>query len=348
VYDDIGAPARYRVDHQIEQARIAGFDVQDAPLEGPANPYHLSCDLLYMYRLPLTPRTWPLVAAARRMRIPIVFDTDDLVWDTMERQYSYLDEHYTPKEIARMLRATRRTRAMMAQADALILSTPYLARQASQSFRSPLYVNPNTLSRAMVACATEAYARRQLDRSREHPIIGYFSGTPRVHEEDLESIASALAFILDRHSGIVLRIYGGVQLRGALAQQRYQARIEQRPLVSWSELPEHIASVDINIAPLVDNPQRRAKSAVKYMEAALVAVPTLAVRLDPYEAEIEHGVNGMLASTHEQWIDCLTQLLGSAEARQRMGEAARRDVLARHTTAARAPNFARIVKQIII
>jgi glycosyltransferase involved in cell wall biosynthesis len=348
VYDDIGAPARYRVDHQIEQARIAGFAVHDAPLEGPRNPYDLAaCDLLYLYRLPLTLRTWPLILTARRMRIPIVFDTDDLVWDLAERQYNYLDAHYSPQVVARILRTIRRTYAIMRQANALVFSTPYLAQLAARSFRQPVYVNANALSHAMVASANQAYARRPPPQESARVTIGYFSGTPRVHEEDLASVAPALAELLDRHAGVVLWIYGGVQLRGALAEQRYEARIEQRPLVSWNELPRHIAEVDITIAPLVDNPQRRAKSAVKYMEAALVGVPTIAARLDPYQAAIEQGVNGLLASTHDEWLDSLMRLIQSAEARRRMGAAARADVLTNHTTAARAANFAAIITQVV-
>jgi hypothetical protein len=258
VYDDIGAPARYRVDHQIEQARLAGFDVQDAPLEGPGNPYQLACDLLYLYRLPLTPRTWPLVTAAQRMHIPIVFDTDDLIWDSAERQYSFLDDHYSPRVVARILRTIRRTQAMMRRADALVFSTPYLARMAAQSFRQPIYVNANALSKAMVAAAEEAYRRRQARAASTSVIIGYFSGTPHVHEEDLASIGLALSDLLDRDASVTLRIYGGVELRGALAERRYAARIEQRSLVGWTDLPQHVSEVDINIAPLIDHPERRA------------------------------------------------------------------------------------------
>jgi glycosyltransferase involved in cell wall biosynthesis len=105
--------------------------------------------------------------------------------------------------------------------------------------------------------------------------------------------------------------------------------------------------VDINIAPLVDNPQRRAKSAVKYMEAALVGVPTIAARLDAYQTSIEQGVNGLLASTHAEWVDSLARLIQLPEIRQQIGEAARADVLANHTTAARAANFAAIITQVV-
>lgn len=346
VYDQIGPAARYRVDHQIEQAQIAGVSAQNAPLHGPANPYDLSaCDLLYLYRLPLAPRTAPLLIAARRMRIPIIFDTDDLVWDLADRWYSYLDQYFTRLKVARILFYIYRTRLMMRYADALVVSTPYLARLASQTFAQPVFVNPNSISRSMMAAADRAHAARLSSPDEQAVVIGYFSGTPHVHEADLASIGPALCAVLGAQQHVRLRIYGGVQLNGPLADPRFAARIEHCPLVPWADLLAHVAQADIAIAPLVDNPQRRSKSAVKFMEAALVGVPIVAVRLEPYQDEIAHGHNGLLASTSEEWVGDLTQLIESAELRRRLGEAARHDVLARHTTTQRAANFASIIAE---
>jgi glycosyltransferase involved in cell wall biosynthesis len=83
------------------------------------------------------------------------------------------------------------------------------------------------------------------------------------------------------------------------------------------------------------------------MEAALVGIPIVAARLEPYQEAIAHGVNGMLAATDEEWIACLEKLIQTPDLRQQIGAAARADVLAHHTTAARAANFAAIVRQIV-
>jgi glycosyltransferase involved in cell wall biosynthesis len=347
VYADIGAPTRYRVWHQIEQARLSGMAVRVARLDDARNLYDLSsCDLLYLHRLALAPPMLALCAAARLRRIPIVFDSDDLVWDSQARDYNYLDDHYSPATVARLLWANRRIHALMRFADAFVFSTPYLARIAAQSFPQPAYVNPNALSSVMVCASEAAYVERKRRSPDEPVIIGYFCGQSHIHDEDLASIAPALCAVLDQHPGVRLRIYGEVRLMGKLACQDYARRIERRPSVEWHKLPRRIAQVDINIAPLVDNPQRRAKSPIKYLEAALVGVPTVASRLDPYQNDIAHGTTGLLAATNEEWVDCLTRLKERAEQRRRMGEAARDVVLAHHTTAVRAPNFAAIVTQV--
>jgi glycosyltransferase involved in cell wall biosynthesis len=347
VYRDLGAPTRYRVLHQAEQARMAGLAVQEVPLDGTYDLYDLTCcDLLYLHRLALAPPTFALCLAARLRHIPIVFDSDDLVWDPQEREHNYLDEHYSPATVARLLWATRRTRTLMRLADAFVFSTPYLAQLAARSFRQPAYVNPNAISCTMLEAAAAAHADRERRPHGERFVVGYFCGQPHVHDEDIASITPALCAMLDRHPCVRLRIYGGVDLSGKLAGPEYTSRVELRAAVDWRDLPRHIAQVDVSIAPLVDNPQRRAKSAVKYLEAALVGVPTVASRLDPYQNEIVDGATGLLAATNDEWLDRIVCLKQGAELRRRLGEAAREQVLAQHTTAARWPNFAAILRRV--
>jgi spore maturation protein CgeB len=76
-------------------------------------------------------------------------------------------------------------------------------------------------------------------------------------------------------------------------------------------------------------------------------VPTVAQRLDPYEAAVEHGVTGFLAAGPAEWHAVLQQLICSPETRARVGEAVRARVLAEHTTAARSAGFAAIIGRVL-
>lgn len=338
---DLGAPTRYRIDHHTEQAQLAGIPTQQATSH---TSLLLPASALYLHRVPLTSHTLPLVLAAKLRRVPIVFDSDDLVWDPRERAYNYLDRHYTPQVVEQILKTTRRMHAMMRLADAFVFSTPYLAQRAALDFRQPSYVNANALSQEQIALSEAA--RRNRVHDEQNIVIGYFSGQSKVHDEDMATIGPALRDTLDRYQHVCLRLVGGLTLPPELASSEYRARIAQHDATDWRALPAQIAQVDINLAPLVDNPQRRAKSAVKYLEAAAVSVPTVAARLDPY-ADIVHGETGMLAWTSDEWRSGLCLLIEDAALRQRIGTAAHADVLAQHTTAARAPNFAAIIRQIV-
>ncbi|MDW8215849.1 MAG: glycosyltransferase, partial [Roseiflexaceae bacterium] len=84
----------------------------------------------------------------------------------------------------------------------------------------------------------------------------------------------------------------------------------------------------------------------KYLEAAAVGVPTVAVRLDPYRDAITEGVTGLLAATYDEWVTALVRLLRDPALRRRMGEAACADVLGRYTTEHQAARFAQIIEEI--
>jgi glycosyltransferase involved in cell wall biosynthesis len=348
VYQPIGAATRYRVFHQIEQAHLAGLEARAAPLHDPAALFDLAgCDLLYLHRVALAPPTLALCAAARLRRIPIVFDSDDLVWDMRERAYNHLDAHYPPAQVERILWAARRTRALMRWADAMVFSTPYLAGLAEQTFGRPTYVNPNAVSSAMLACSAAAYTLRLARSPGATAAISYFCGQRHTHDEDFARVAPALCEVLERYPQARVYLYGELRLPEPLSAWPRAERVERRPVVDAAELPYHIAQADINIAPLVDNPQRRAKSAVKYLEAALVGVPTVATNLEPYRQDIADGQNGFLATETHEWAERLAQLIRDPALGRRMGDAARAHVLAEHTTAARAARFAAIVEQVI-
>jgi O-antigen biosynthesis protein len=344
VYTDIGAPTRYRVHAQVEQARIAGLEAEAVPVDDPGRLFDLAgCDLLVFHRLPLGAATLPLALAARRARIPLLFDSDDLVWDPRERTYSYLDDHYDAATVRFLVGQTRRAYALMRLADAFVFSTPYLAERARRDFSQAAYDHPNALWRELVALSEAAYQDAPPPASRDAMVLGYFSGHAHVHDEDVASIGDALCATLDRFSHVRLHIYGHLELRGALAGDAYVARIERRPAVDWRQLPAEIARVDVNLAPLVDNPQRRGKSAIKFYEAGAVGVPTVAVRLDPYQRDIAHGETGFLAATTDEWRDALARLAASPTLRRGLGEAARRHVLASNTTDALAERYAALL-----
>lgn len=102
-------------------------------------------------------------------------------------------------------------------------------------------------------------------------------------------------------------------------------RIISSPFMEWKKLPELIASVDINLAPLEDTLFNAAKSENKWVEASMVGVPTIASNIGAFAEEIEHGVDGILCANEKEWEEQLQRLINDEDHRRKIGEKAYKD-----------------------
>lgn len=337
-----GAPMRYRVLNQAEQLAYRGIAygcISDRYLRLEALVGR--CDLLLLCRADNIPQVQRAITAARAQGKPVVYDTDDLIWDQNLVEYCALEQQHPAGEIARFRKQWRQTEALMREADAFIASTPYLAGLLTAHFGKPAYANQNALAEQAIALSTPYYEKRMAHPPSEHITLAYFSGWPKAHEIDLAVALPALQRVLEALPQARLRIIGHFDLNRL--PKALQSRVETAPFVPYEQLFASIAAVDINLAPIVNNPHRRSKSAVKFLEAALVGVPTVASNLEPYH-DIIHGKSGFLADDDESWYTALMALATNAALRRRIGQAAREQVLANDTTIVRAPAFVELLK----
>ncbi|HVH78623.1 MAG TPA: glycosyltransferase, partial [Stellaceae bacterium] len=165
--------------------------------------------------------------------------------------------------------------------------------------------------------------------------IGYFSGT-RTHQRDFACCEQALMTIMSQRPEIVLRIGGYLDL--GQQWQRFAERIERVGFLEPDALLRSIAECDVNLAPLeLGNPFCEAKSELKFFEAAVVRVPTIASATEPFAAVIGNGVDGFVVRDDTEWRRALEFLATSATARRAIGEAARCTALRRFSSAAVIP-----------
>jgi glycosyltransferase involved in cell wall biosynthesis len=194
----------------------------------------------------------------------------------------------------------------------------------------------------MLALSEEAYKNRSPIPGKI--IIGYASGTP-THDRDFQIAKPALANILLNYPQTELWLIG--PLDPGKEWGSLDHRVRRIPLVPWRKLPALQACFDINLAPLViENPFGQSKSEIKYMEAGLVRVPTIASPTQAFQHAIQSGENGFLASQEDEWLEALSALVEQADLRMAMGERAYAHILQRYHPLVRAGELIRTLNEI--
>jgi glycosyltransferase involved in cell wall biosynthesis len=207
-----------------------------------------------------------------------------------------------------------------ARCSGLLVSTAALGRQASARGLAAR-IHRNGFSRRMLSLSGEA---KEEIASPARVILGYASGTP-THDRDLLSIKPVLQDVLSRHALAELRLIGPVDAGDWGAAE---PRIRRMPAVSWQDLPPLLAQFHVNLAPLEPfNRFNEAKSEVKFIEAALVGVPTVASAGPAYADALRHGETGLLAATPEEWLRHLNDLTADPVRRTLLGRQAKEDVI---------------------
>jgi hypothetical protein len=284
--------------------------------------------VVVLFRMPWSSEVEELVDRVRRGGAVLVFDIDDLVFDPeLAEQMPFW---------AQASRLTRlqyrglslRLRRTLEACDVFIGATPALAR-AAQTIGKRAFVYPNLLHPGLIAAARRI---RKLRAARPPgPVVGYMSGS-MTHNEDFARLAPILGEIMSRRPEVSLLVGGFVEIDGRL--RPYADRIIKLPFQDWRVQPWSMCLVRLNLAPLsVVNDFTNGKSALKFFEAAVVGVPTVATPTESFQAAIKHGVNGYLADNPEEWREAIVAGLDELVSR-RIGSAATDTALAEHSPAA--------------
>jgi glycosyltransferase involved in cell wall biosynthesis len=179
------------------------------------------------------------------------------------------------------------------------------------------------------------------------PVRLFYGTGTRAHNEDFDTIlAPVLARLLRSHGDrLKLVIMGYLTLPACLKPFEGQIALFDTVWdlqIYWSTLSQ----MDINLAVLKPGMAFDCKSEIKWLEAAMLGIPSVVSRTRTYEEVIEDGVDGMLAGTPDEFFTALDALIGDPIRRQRMGAAAWRHARASYGPDAAAQNLATILREV--
>jgi glycosyltransferase involved in cell wall biosynthesis len=337
-----GATWRYSCFHKYEQLRLADLDCE---LRRPGEHQVITeierWDIVIFHRTPYDKYVGELIRKVHERGAIAIFSVDDLILNSSFISLVVSPDIHSPIRAKLYQDELTRYRAVLDLCDAVITPTPYLANQV-RSFGKSAWFHRDAFSLELLSLSDRAYTRNR--RAAGRVIIGYASGS-RTHDRDFQEAKPALQEILCKYPETELWIIGPLNPGndwGILSD-----RIKRIAFVPWRQLPALLAQFDINIAPLdIASSFCQAKCEVKYIEAGLVRVPTVASKTDAFTFAIRSGDNGFLATTHEDWVESLERLIGDAALRREVGEHAYADLLERYHPVVRGQELIATLNQI--
>ena len=274
---------------------------------------HTRYDTIFIQKVVL-PR-WVL-NVLKRGRRRIVFDYDDAMYALAP------EEDRGPRAWLRRARA-RRFFQMLAASDCVLLEN-----------------EPNrTVTRKY--CDDIVTITGPIDTSRYEPrlrgdggevVLGWV-GSPSTTVY-LDALKPALQKLAERGRPIRLHLIGARPFRVPGVPVEH---------TNWSLAGDvdALATFDVGLMPLTDDPWSRGKGGYKIIQYMAMGIPTVASPVGVNRELVEDGVTGYLADGPEAWVAALDRLVADAQLRRRMGDAARRAALARHSIDHHAPALVR-------
>lgn len=111
--------------------------------------------------------------------------------------------------------------------------------------------------------------------------------------------------------------------------------------VHWSEATEiaDLQTFDVGVMPVPDNEWTRYKCGLKILQYMAAGVPAIASPVGVNSEIIQHGVNGWLATTTDEWLFVLRQQSSDPTRRTSVISAARKTVEERYSVQAQLPRL---------
>jgi glycosyltransferase involved in cell wall biosynthesis len=250
-------------------------------------------------------RGWlKLIRQLQSKGVKVVFEVDDYLHAIRKTEGHDFRRYFDKPQLAEL-------ELNMRACDALICSTPYIARRY-RAFNAHVWVCQNGLDTG----------RYNLTRPpRETVTIGWAGATG--HAASVMPWVQATANVmLARPQTCFASI--GQNFADTLADI-FPGRTLSIPFTMVETYPAAMTLLDIALAPAARGNFFRGKSDLRFLEAGALGIPIIA---DPtVYPNIEHGVTGFHAASPEEAGELVLRLVDDANLRLQVGEAARRYVI---------------------
>jgi len=341
-----GAVAMYRTDYIAEELNEYGIKAEVLFGEDPFLVSKVKkFKVVVLNRVIWNESIKKIVEQSKELNQTIIYDTDDLTFDVNLFKQSDMYINFNDAQKEQYEKATGLEILENEQLGAATTTTSFLADKLGR-FNKPVFVVRNKLSKQELRWTREArkiYLRRA---NRDEDVrIGFFSGSIS-HNKDFATIIPALEIVLTRYDNVKLYLVGYLDVLSCSSgnckeseendigrfYEKFKNQIVLLPFVPRRKHYQNIAEVDINLSPLEMTDFCQSKSELKFFEAGIIGIPTVAVENQTFLEAISHGNDGLLSKDTNAWVSNIERLIDDKELRITIGEKARQKVLKKYLT----------------
>jgi len=230
----------------------------------------------------------------RKYARKIIFNFDDAVMYSDRNPERYSRSHFVP------------FRRSVRLADLVICGSSYLAEHAR-----PFNSNVEILPLGLRVSDYEPDAAAKVDDKVRLVWVGSKSTLSY-----LEAIIPAIERIADRFDNVALRVICDdfPQLENIPLEKRLWSR---------DSLGTDLATSNIGLAPLPDNPFTRGKCSFKVLEYSAAGLAVVASPVGTNAEHVRDEITGFLADSDDEWIARIAQLIENPQLRKTMGREGR-------------------------
>ncbi len=266
-------------------------------------------DIIFIFRDALMTGSTFFEKRFARSRAKIIFDFDDAIW---------LQNVSDANKKLSFLKDAEKTGTIIKLSHLVFAGNQYLSDYASR-FNSNIVIVPTTID-------TAQYLPSQNGREHQQVCIGWSGSFSTIQHFALA--IPPLRRIKDK--------YGDKVKFKIIGDANYYCKELETQGVAWvasTELKD-LSEIDIGVMPLPDDEWAKGKCGLKGLQYMALGIPTLMSPVGVNSEIIQHGVNGYLPASEDEWVEDISKLIESKECRVKIGNAGRDTVVNKYSVEA--------------
>ncbi|MFK7786054.1 MAG: glycosyltransferase [Crocinitomicaceae bacterium] len=249
---------------------------------------------------------------AKVLRKKFVYDFDDAIW---------LPNYSDSNARFQRLKAYGKVRKIMKWAHAVSAGNEHLSDFAKQ-YNKNVSIIPTTIDLENVHVLSS-------NQDVQKPIIGW-TGTHTTMNY-LEEIVPVLVELEKTHD-FTFQV---------ISNQAPSFKLKSLKFVKWNKETEieDLSKINVGVMPLTDTIWAKGKCGFKGLQYMALEIPSVVSPVGVNTSIVNHGENGFLCTTPEEWKETLIQLLENKSLRESIGKAGHQTVKQVYSVEANRTNY---------